>query len=308
MNKKLSVVVPVFCNSGSLPLLFKKLTNLELKLKSISIDLELIFIDDGSIDNSYEILKNYQLINSKIKVIKLTRNFGAIHASKCGFNFVTGDCFTLLAADLQDPPELIFKMAKKWLAGDKYIICERASRSDPVSSKFFAFLYYKLLNIFVLENYPKKGYDLALMDKVFLKYLINSSKTLYTPVLAYWLGFKPTLIPYHREQRIHGKSRWTFAKKFKAFINIIFGFSTKPIRIISFIGLTVSFFAFLYGVFIIFNAIVGNINVPGYATIITLISFLFGLVLLMLSAIAEYIWHISDELNKRPEYVIEKID
>jgi len=307
LNKKISIVIPVYSNSGSLPDLFKELILLEKKLKKIKLNMELIFVDDGSPDDSYKILKQFKKTRPNSKLIKLTRNFGAIHASKCGFKFVTGNCFTLLAADLQDPPVLIFEMAKKWLAGSKFVIYERVTRDDPLTSKFFASIYYKLLHKLVISDYPKNGYDLGLMDEFFLPYLVNSSKTLHTPILAYWLGFKPEVLYYHRRERIHGLSGWTFTKKVKAFFNIMFGFSTKPIRVISFFGLSVSTLSFFYGSFVVINAFLGNIPIPGYASIISLVSFLLSLILLMLVIISEYIWHISDELNKRPEYVIEEM-
>ena len=307
MNKKISIIVPVYFNADSLPILFKRLEDVECQLRLINMDLELIFVDDGSEDSSLEQLLLIKKIRPETKVIKLTRNFGAVHASKCGFQFVTGDCFMILAADLQDPPELILQMVKKWIAGSKFTICERISRDDPVVSKEFAKAFYWLIHRLVIRDYPDGGYDMALMDKSILEYVVSSSKNLYTPLLTYWLGFKPEVIYYHRSKRLHGKSKWTFGKKFKAFLDVILGFSVTPIRLISAFGVFVAILSFVYGIFVISNAFLGNIPVAGFASLAALISFLLGLIIIMLGIIGEYLWRVFDEVNKRPEVVIDEI-
>jgi len=240
-------------------------------------------------------------------VIKLTRNFGAVHASKTGFRYVTGDCFIILAADLQDPPELILKMVDHWLQGSKFVICTRNSRQDPLLSKLFARIYYQLLRFFVDKNYPKGGFDLALMDQSLLSFLVNSGKNIYTPLYAYWLGFKPVIIQYDRAKRIHGKSRWTFFKKLSAFFDALLGFSIFPIRFISIIGVFLSIASFIYGSVIVINALLGNAVLPGFPTIVALVSFLLGLIIVMLGIIGEYLWRTFDEVNSRPESVIDEI-
>jgi glycosyltransferase involved in cell wall biosynthesis len=307
MSKKLSVVVPVYFNAGSLQILFEKLLGVEQQLTSIGMELELIFVDDGSGDNSLDELLRIKDARPSTKVIKLTRNFGSVHASKCGFQFVTGDCFMILAADLQDPPELIMEMVEKWRAGSKFTICERISREDPFVSKIYAAVFYWLLHRLVISDYPEGGYDMALMDKSLLPHIVNSSKNLYTPLLAYWLGYKPEIIHYHRAKREHGKSQWTFKKKFKAFLDVMLGFSVTPIRLISAFGLVVATLSFIYGVSVVINAFLGNVPVAGFASLAALISFLLGLVIVMLGIIGEYLWRVFDEVNKRPEVVIDEV-
>jgi glycosyltransferase involved in cell wall biosynthesis len=307
MNKKLSVIIPVYFNAGSLQTLFEKLLGVEQQLTSIDMELELIFVDDGSGDNSLDELLRIKEIRPSTKVIKLTRNFGAVHASKCGFQFVTGDCFMILAADLQDPPELIMEMVEKWRAGSKFTICERISREDPLISKIYAAIFYWLLHRLVISDYPDGGYDMALMDKSLLPHIVNSSKNLYTPLLAYWLGYKPEIIHYHRAKREHGKSQWTFKKKFKAFLDVMLGFSVSPIRLISAFGLVVATLSLAYGVSVVINAFLGNVPVAGFASLAALISFLLGLVIVMLGIIGEYLWRVFDEINKRPEVVIDEV-
>jgi len=264
-------------------------------------------VDDGSRDQSWDQLQRIKAARPATKLIKLTRNFGAVHASKCGLQFVSGDCFLILAADLQDPPELIPQLVGRWRQGSKFVICARISREDPPVSKFLAALYYWLLRLLVVRDYPKGGFDMALMDRVMLSPLQASSKSLYTPLLAYWLGFRPDIIHYHRAPRLHGRSRWTIRKKIKAFLDVMLGFSVTPIRIISGFGAIISICSFAYGILVAVNALAGRIPVPGFASLVTLITFLLGLIIVMLGIIGEYLWRIFEETNKRPEFVIEEI-
>lgn len=306
-KKKLSIIVPVYFNAGSLPGLFAELLKLEVQLQGRDIGLELIFVDDGSLDDSLTLLLGFRERRPSTRVVKLTRNFGAVHCSKTGFKFVTGDAFMIVAADLQDPPGLIGEMVERWQAGAKFVICERITRDDPLVSKIYSKFYYKLLRALVIRDYPEGGYDMALMDKAFLPHLLNSSKSVFTPLLAYWLGYKPEVIRYHRPAREHGKSRWTFAKKFHAFLDVMLGFSITPIRTISGIGAVVSVTSFLYGAMVVINALLGRIPVEGFSTVVALITFLLGLIILMLGVIGEYLWRIFDETNRRPETVIEDV-
>jgi polyisoprenyl-phosphate glycosyltransferase len=307
MSKKLSIVIPVYFNAESLPVLFERLRDIERQVTSINMVLELIFVDDGSGDTSLAELLRIKNVRPETKVIKLTRNFGAVHASKCGLQFVTGDCFMILSADLQDPPELVMQMVEKWRVGSQLPLCERISREDPLISKIYASLFYWLLHRLVISDYPDGGYDMALMDKSLLPHILHSSKNLYTPLLAYWLGHRPEVIHYHRLKREHGKSRWTFKKKFKAFLDVMLGFSVTPIRLISAFGVIVAAISFAYGVSVVVNAFLGNVPVAGFASLAALITFLLGLVIIMLGIIGEYLWRVFDEVNKRPEVVIDEV-
>lgn len=307
MNKLLTIVIPVYFNAQSLIELHMEIIKLEQNLLPLEVSLEIIFVDDGSKDNSFEELLKIKATDNRIKIIKLTRNFGSTHAAKTGFKFVSGDCFTVLSADLQDPPALLLEMVKRWLAGSKFVICERVSRDDPFTSKIFSKIYYKLLRLMVIKNFPEGGFDLALMDKDMLPHMVNSAKNSYLSLLAFWLGYKPDVIPYHRRSRVHGKSRWTFAKKFKVFVDVMLGFSVTPIRAISTIGAIVSLLSFLYGILVVFHAFIEGNPVAGFPTIVALITFLLGLIILMLGIIGEYLWRIFDETNLRPETVIEKV-
>lgn len=305
--KKISIIVPVYYNELSLFKLFERLLVVEQKLLAKSVKMQFIFVDDGSGDNSLKELLKIKEIRSDVCVVKLTRNFGVVHAGKAGCKYVTGDCFTFLAADLQDPPEMILEMVDHWLAGSKFVICRRNARKDPLLSKMFSSIYYFLIRAMVDKNYPKGGFDLALMDKAILPYLLESSKNIYTPLYVYWLGFKPTILHYDRAKREHGKSRWTFTKKVSAFLDALLGFSILPIKFASLIGLIVSFFSLIYGGTIVITALLGKSVLPGFPTIIALITFLLGLIIFILGMIGEYLWRTFVEVNQRPESVIDDV-
>ncbi len=307
VSRKLSIVVPVYFNELSLPILFEALSDIESKLFAKNVEMELIFVDDGSGDGSLKELLKIKKVRPATTVVKLTRNFGPFSAAKSTLQLVTGDCLVFLAADMQDSPDLILGMVDKWLAGAKFIICKRTHRADPLESKLFAYVFYKLVRFFVVETYPSRGYDLSLMDRTMLPYLINSSKNINPQIFSYWLGFKPEVIFYERQKRAHGKSRWTLSKRVKLFLDSLLGFSVAPIRFISLIGFIVSLASFGYGTVLVINALRGKTIVLGFPTIVVILSFLLGLIIIMLGVIGEYIWRIFDEINKRPESVIDEI-
>ena len=307
--KSLSVVIPVYYNEGSLRPLFEALMRVDAELRASDLRLQLIFVDDGSGDGSLSELIELAAGNDAVKVIKHSRNFGAMMALKTGFQFVEGDCFTILTADLQDPPELILQMAEKWLAGAKYVICARTARQDPFVSRVLASIYHGLVRLLVVSDYPRGGFDIALMDRSLLPYLQRASKNVNLFVLAHYLGFTPEVIHYRRQAREHGSSRWTFRKRLKLFADSLLGFSMLPLRLVSLVGLGVATLSFLYGIVVVSLALLGYPSFAenrGFATLAALVSFLLGLIIVMLGIIGEYVWRIFDEVNQRPESVIEE--
>jgi len=303
--KTLSIVIPVYYNAESLPFLFEALQGLEDHLLERDVALELIFVDDGSGDDSFVELIKIKHARPATKLVKLARNFGNIRAEKTGYRYITGDCFCALSADLQDPPELIETMIDYWLKGEKFIICVREQRVDPPLTTFFANLFYKLVRGFVIKDYPKGGFDLALMDRAMLPYMLASGKNINTALFAYSLGFNPVKISYTRQKREHGKSRWTFAKKFNYFLDSILGFSVIPLHLISWVGITLAIVSILYGLYQVLYVLFQGREVPGFASLFALTAFLSGLTLTMLGIIGQYIWRIFDEVNGAPESVVE---
>jgi dolichol-phosphate mannosyltransferase len=306
-RRRVSVVVPVYYNEESLPHLFAELQTVEGQLAERGCEMELVFVDDGSGDNSFAELMKIKAQRPHTIVVKLARNFGAIHSSKAGLHYITGDCFMWLAADLQDPPYLVIEMTDHWLNGAKFVLAVRTRRGDPPLTRWFARLYYLLVRRLVVPDYPPTGFDIMLMDRQLLPYMRDSTKNMNTTLLLYWLGFKPVQVEYVRPERPYGKSRWTFVKKFNYFVDSVVGFTVLPIRIISLIGFVVSLLSFGYGAYIAISYLLGERDVPGFATLAALIAFLLGLVIIMLGIIGEYIWRIFDEITRRPEVVIDEV-
>lgn len=304
--KVLSLVIPVFNNKPTLPELFNRISNLRFELSKIAIELELIFVDDFSTDGSREILQYFVENNPEVKLILLSRNFGGINASKAGWSKASGEIFTTLASDLQEPPELVLQMANEWVKGHEFVICERVSRNDRINEKISSNIFYRILRKYVFYDYPKGGFDLALLPNRYLPILLDSAKSVYPAALIWSLGLKPRVISYHREARRHGKSGWTLRKKVDVVINVIFGFTNKPMRFSVILGGLTSTLSFSYGVAVILNALIRGKDIPGFATIATLLTFLFGIVIIILGIIAEYLWLIFIEVNKQPSYVIER--
>lgn len=306
--KVISVVIPVYHNADSLPALFERLQAVERQLvERHQVTLQLVFVNDGSRDASQQALLAIKAQHPDVTVVRLARNFGAVHASRAGLHFVGGDAFMIIAADLQDPPELLLEMTPKWLSGRKFVIAVRATREDPWKSRIYSWLYYRVLRLLVVPDYPKGGFDMALMDRAMLEPMRNCSKNAFTPLLAYWLGYEPEVVTYHRAAREHGKSHWTFPKKIKAVLDVMLGFSVTPIRLISAFGVVVAGLSFSYGFLVGIGALLGNVEVSGFATLAILITFLLGLIIVMLGVIGEYLWRIFDEVNQRPDAVIDEV-
>jgi polyisoprenyl-phosphate glycosyltransferase len=303
----ITVVIPVYHNESSITPLFERLAKVEQSLRDVSIDLEIIAVEDGSSDNSFAALKQIQTQRPNTKIIRHTRNFGSISAIRTGLRFGKGSAYVILAADLQDPPELILDMAKAWKLGSKFVICERSTRDDPLASKIFSRLFYVILRKFIIRDYPKGGFDLSLFDADLLPSILDSSKSTYIPVLLWWLGYEPHVIEYGRVKRLHGKSQWTFSKKVSAFLDIMFTFSYFPIRLLLASGTIITIFSFSYGFFIFINAINQNVPVPGFATISIFLSFISGTFFLAIGILGEYISKVFQQLNGRPDAVVREV-
>lgn len=305
--KKISIVIPVYFNESNLPDTVPQLLSLAEKLRGYS--LELVFVDDGSGDRSLDVLRNYRSKSpERIKVVKLTRNFGSMSAIQAGFTVATGNCVGMISADLQDPPEIFLDMISHWEKGSKAVFAVRQDREEHLVQKVFSNTYYSLIRKFALADYPNGGFDFFLVDRQVVGDLNRiQEKNTNIMTLVYWLGYKPVMIPYIRRQRAKGKSRWTFAKKVKLFIDTFVAFSFVPIRILSALGLLVAVGSFFYGGYVLFYWYFYGIEVKGYVPIIVALAFNSGLQMAMLGVLGEYLWRTLDEVRRRPQFVIDEI-
>jgi dolichol-phosphate mannosyltransferase len=302
---KLSIIIPVYFNERNIPYLFDKLK--EVIIANPKYDYELIFVDDGSGDNSYGELLKLKNQHSKVKLIKLSRNFGSHTAILAGLTNASGDCATVISADLQDPPEIIDRMFDKWEEGNKVVLAVREDREESFTQKLFSNSYYKLMKRYALPNMPEGGFDCFLIDRQIvniLKSMEEKNTTLMGQIL--WSGFKTEKIYYVRKEREIGKSRWTLAKKIKLFIDSFLAFSYAPIRFMSLIGVLVSLLSFFTGGYLIINKLVNGVNVQGWTSLMVVFLFVAGIQIIMMGIIGEYLWRNMDESRKRPVFIIEE--
>ncbi len=306
--KTFSIVVPIYFNELNIPHLMPRLQALQEKLPDYSF--EFIFVDDGSGDDSFALLLEEQKKDKRIKIIKLSRNFGSMSAIQAGLQYVTGDCAGIIAADLQDPPELFLEMLAKWEQGSKVVMAFREGRQESGLQSFFANAYYCLLDAFALKGYPRGGFDLVLIDRQIVDELNQiSEKNTNIMNLIFWLGHDRSSISYIRQKREYGTSRWTLSKKIKLLIDSFVNFSYIPIRFISAVGFITALLSFSYGILVLFLWLFSARAVPvrGWASIVAIITFLLGLIMIMLGIIGEYLWRILDETRKRPSYIVDKV-
>jgi polyisoprenyl-phosphate glycosyltransferase len=305
---KLSIIIPCYQVGQNIPITGPALVRSE-KYFPKGVKFEYIFVDDGSRDRTYKELVKFQAkYPSKVKIIKLTKNVGANNASLCGINNATGDCCSIIAADLQDPPEIIAKMFKYWKKGIKLVLANRIKRNDPFLGTIFSNIYHKLMRTFVLNNAPGGGFDLCLFDKQIKDDIVRmEEKNTYLPYLFIWLGYDYVSVPYERRKREIGESKWTASKKVKSFIDSFVSFTYLPIRLISVFGIALSVVAFIYSILIIHAQIVKKIPVEGWSSIVIILLFVSSFEMIALGVIGEYIWRTLDATRKRPNYIIDKI-
>lgn len=302
---KLSIIIPVYFNEDTLMMLYQDLKEKVLfKLE----DYEIVMVDDGSGDNSWEVIKEISELDNKVIPIKLSRNFGSHAAILAGYANCTGDCGVVKAADLQEDSELILRMYESWKKGNKVVLAAREDREEGFFQKLFANTYYTLMRKFVMKSMPKGGFDCFLIDRnviEVLKLLDEKNSAITLQIL--WSGFKTDIIYYVRKKREIGKSRWTLSKKIKLVIDSMMSFSYFPVRFISGFGAASFIISALWGMLLVLNKLFNGSVVSGWTTIVVLLLLSFGIIMLTLGILGEYIWRILDASRNRPPYIIDEI-
>jgi len=300
----LSIVVPLLNERENLPILYQSLDEVGRgALKDV--DLEMVFVDDGSQDGSYQFLCELARSDPRVRVIKLSRNFGSHGAVLAGFHHASGDYVTILAADLQDPPADLPRLLERAQAGYDVVWAVRAQRNDPALSVALARIYYFIMRKVALPNYPPQGFDFVLLSRRVIDSVFNRAErntSLFGQVV--WAGFPQTSIEYEKAARRKGRSKWTFGKKVKLAIDSMVSFSYLPIRTISLMGISVFFVGLLYAGFIVFHRLTSGAPVEGWASLMVAVLLLSGFQMLMLGVIGEYLWRTLDEARLRPPYLV----
>lgn len=301
---RLSIIVPVYWNSDTLMLLYEDMRE---KILHKLEDYEIVFVDDGSGDNSWEIMNQIRDMDGHVKLVKLSRNFGEHAAILAGLSNCTGDCAVTKQADLQEDSELILEMYEKWKEGNKVVLAVRSDRDEGPIQKFFANLYYTLMRKLVIKDMPKGGFDCYLLDRRVIEVLLmldekNSALTLQ----VLWVGFKSDKVYFHRKAREIGESRWTLSKKIKLVLDSMMSFSYFPVRFMSGMGVTFAFISVVWAIVLVVQRLSGVEDVAGWTSMMVLMLFGFGVIMVMLGLLGEYIWRALDASRNRPPFLVDE--
>ena len=302
--KKISILIPCYNEEKSLPLLYPELV--KLMDANQNYEWELMFVNDGSRDNTLQELIKLRQQDKRVNYVDLSRNFGKETAMLAGFDYVTGDCMVIIDADLQHPPTLIPDMIKLWEQGYDDIYAKRKTRGkESWLRKRLSLQFYKILQSSSRFDVLQNVGDFRLLDRS----CINALKKMreserYTKGMYCWIGFKKKEIEFVQGDRVAGESSWNYRGLFSLAIDGITSFTNAPLRISAIVGFVVSMFAFLYMIYVFFKALIYGDPVQGYPTLVILILFLGGIQLLSLGIIGEYIGRIYNETKNRPDYIV----
>lgn len=305
--KKITIIIPCYNEERSLPLLYERLNEVREQLPQYAW--EFLLVNDGSRDNTLQIMRSLRSRDSQVCYIDLSRNFGKERAMLAGLDFATGDAVIIMDADLQQPPEIIPQMLKLWEEGYEDVYARRLTRTgEPWLRRKMSLMFYKLLQRFTRDDVLRNVGDFRLLDRKCvdaLKQLREHER--YTKGLFVWIGYKKTEVTYEQQERAQGNSSFGFMRLLTLAVDGITSFSTAPLRISTVIGLIVSMVAFFYMCYVLIKTIIlGGDPVQGFPTLIIVMLFLGGVQLLSLGIIGEYLARIFNETKNRPVYLVRE--
>lgn len=301
----LSLVIPVYNNEENLPRLFAELTALSSRLGD---DLEVLFVVDGSPDGSLEGLRaRLPAWPVPAQLIELSRNFGSFAAIAAGLQHASGEYLAVIAADLQEPPELVLDFHRILAAGDADVVLGlRTGRGDPWWSRWLAEGFWRLYRRYVIRDLPRGGVDVfgctrQVRDRLLELKEVNTNLI----ALVFWLGFRRAFVPYERRPRLEGRSGWTFGRKLRYAVDSIFSFTDLPIRALMLLGLGGTAFAVAAGITVFVMWALGRIPVLGYTPLMLVITFFGGLTALGFGIVGQYLWLSLQNARGRPNFIVK---
>lgn len=310
-NKTLSIIILCYYSQQKLNVAYERLSQI---FEANQIPFELIIIDDGSKDNSFEIARDLEKNNKNVRAFQLSRNYTSHYAAFAGLSVAKGGCCALISDDEQQPYTSLIEMYRLWQQGHKVVIPYRNNRKDPFFSKMFATLFYRIFNSISDIKFPIGGADTFFIDREIIdiinKYISPRRTTTITEILR--LGFNPLYVAYDRLEGNNKKSRWTLKKKINLAKDLFYSSSSWPIKFITNLGLLCFVFSFALILILTYARFFGNnkfwqlANFPGWTSTVVIVAFFSGLILLSLGIIAEYIYRIFEEVKARPGFLIKK--
>jgi len=303
-NPTISIVCPCYNEDAVIEIFLEIIEPILVKSNK---SYEIIFVNDGSKDNTLQVLKKSKERYKSIRIINFARNFGKESALTAGLDASIGDVVIPIDVDLQDPPELILTFLEKWQEGYDVVLAKRANRqSDSFFKRKSANLFYRLHNKISAIEIPNNVGDYRLMSRRVVESLkkLPENQRFMKGIFA-WVGYPTTTIEYTRESRVAGESSFNGWKLWNFALDGITSFSTVPLRIWLYIGMSISAFSFIFGITIIIKTLIYGIDLPGYASMLTVVLFLGGIQLMGIGILGEYLGRIYNEAKRRPIYIIE---
>lgn len=305
MSIQISVIIPVLNEEQNVYELYNRLSTV---LKAICSSYEILLIDDGSKDNTLFAIEKIAAEDTAIKYISFSRNFGNQAALFAGLEKCSGRYIVLIDGDLQDPPEIIVQLFNRLKEGYNVVYAKRSVRKgETFLKKITAKFFYRILNKITSTNIPVDTGDFRIMDRQVANELLRMKEhNKFLRGQIAWLGFKESFISYNREERKTGSSGFSYSKMFRFAVDGVTGFSNLPLKFVSIMGIVVSFFAFLFIIYVLIAKFIWGHTITGWASIMVTILFLGGIQLLSIGIIGEYIIRINDSVRNRQLYVIDK--
>jgi dolichol-phosphate mannosyltransferase len=299
-----SVVIPVYNEEKTLPELHRRLS---AALRPLDANVEIILVDDGSKDASFELMKSARSKDPRVKILRLSRNFGHQVAISAGIDIARGDAVILMDGDLQDPPELLASMVERWKEGYQVVYTVKRSRRENPLKRFAFRSFYRVIRSVSTIDIPMEAGNFSLLDRRVVEILRTMpERNRYISGLRAWTGFRQIGISYDREARFSGRPQMSYRRLLELALDGIFSFSKAPLRVAVYIGTFSALVAFLGGLWVLSQKFFTDRAILGWASTIVSISFLGGLILMTLGIIGEYIGRIYDEVKQRPLYVVQE--
>lgn len=300
-----SIIVPLYNEEEVIGESYKRIKAVMEETKE---DYEIIFINDGSRDQTEHLAKEICSKDPNIKLINFSRNFGHQPAITAGMRESSGEAIIIIDADLQDPPSVMLKMIEKWKEGYDVVYGKRIKRSgETFFKKMTAKMYYRLLTRITDVKIPVDVGDFRLIDRSVCNALNDlPERNRYVRGLVSWVGYKQTFVEFEREERFSGETKYPLSKMIKLAVDGITGFSNKPLKLASTLGYIVSCFGFIYLIIILIQKLFTDTTIQGWTSIIGLLLILNGVTLIMLGVLGEYVGRIYDEIKARPVYIIKE--